>query len=151
MKTESLVRIAMLLLSVFAYAQNNASNATTFDAVVAGTKCQTNSVGWMECDYRVGKSLQFEIAGVGHEAATILFHKADLDGDYSAKVSVLHGCVIVERNIEVTAKELEKVRKAHESFVADLAFVSPHTGKVYRDWADCVDAQKKWEAAHRNK
>jgi len=148
----------VLLCSLFGWAQHDMYDPV-FEATIAGATCKQFN-NQMQCDYRVGKSLRFSIAGVGEETASILFQKADFEnGDYFAKVGLLHGCVMVSRNIEVTAKELEKMRKARAPFVADLAFVSPRTGKVYRNWMDCGVAgvepnkaaalRQKWETEQR--
>jgi hypothetical protein len=102
----------------------------TYDAVVAGMKCQQNSVASMECDYRVGRSLHFNIAGVGQKDASITFFQVSWDGDYYASVGVQHGCVVVK-----PGKAVEGPR------VFDFAFVSPQTGKVYSTWQTCQQAQ----------
>ncbi len=101
--------------------------STTLDLVIAGMKCTQNSMGSMECNYRVGRSLHFAIAGVGDADAAITFFASSFEGDYYATVGVLHGCVIVKSG---------KAAPAGVS-VLDFAFVSPRTGKVYADWTEC--------------
>lgn len=99
---------------------------STYQVVVAGMKCLQNSMGSMECEYRVGRSLHFNIAGVGDKDAGIAFLASSFEGDYYAGIGVMHGCVIV------------KPGKAIEGPAAlDFAFVSPRSGKVYSDWESC--------------
>lgn len=102
---------------------------TTYRVVVAGMSCkQQNTAASLECDYRVGRSLHFNIAGVGDKDAGITFLASSFEGDYYATVGVLHGCVIV------------KPGKARDN-PFDVAFVSPRNGKVYQDWGACGDAK----------
>ena len=100
---------------------------STYDAVVAGMHCEQTSVGSLECDYHVGRSLHFGVVGVGDPDAAITFYSVSFDGDYYASVGVSHGCVIV------------KPGKTSD-LAAGFAFVSPRNGKVYRDWQTCADA-----------
>lgn len=103
----------------------------TYDAVVSGMTCKQQSSGQLDCDYRVGKSLRFTIAGVGQDDTAITFFKVDFDGDYFATVGVQHGCVIV------------KPAKPTLTSGLHFAFVSPRDGKVYRDWPTCGRATKR--------
>jgi hypothetical protein len=116
-----------LLLSL-AFSLTGQPNNPTYDAVVAGMNCKQQSRGQLDCMFTVGKSLRFEIVGVGQEDAAITFYKVDFDGDYYASVGVMHGCVIV--------------KQAHPAPTTGLhfAFVSPKNGKVYRDWPTCGKA-----------
>jgi hypothetical protein len=88
----------------------------------------------LDCEFRVGKSLRFGIAGVGLADAGIAFTKSDIDGDYYAAFGLEHHCVIVWPG-SVTAKQ--SVGRAF-----DAAFVSPVDGKVYRDWRSCLAAKR---------
>jgi hypothetical protein len=97
----------------------------TYDAVLKGLMCKQQQTGEMDCSYDVGKSLRFVISGVGQPDAAITFFKVDHDDDYYAGVTALHGCVVV------------KPVKAAADSIAGFAFVSPQTGKVYRDWQSC--------------
>lgn len=101
----------------------------TYDDVVRGMTCKQNSVGDMECEYRVGRSLHFIIAGVGEEDAGISFHSSSFEGDYYASFGILHGCVIVKPG-------------KTQNRIFDMAFVSPRTGKVFRDWESCGAAKQ---------
>jgi hypothetical protein len=123
-----MITLASAALLVAVTLQAASVQRSTYDAVVAGMKCQQNSLDGMECDYRVGRSLHFNIAGVGDEDASITFFAASFEGDYYGSIGVLHGCVIV------------KPGKASESLI-DFAFVSPRTGKVYADWQSCRQAK----------
>lgn len=96
----------------------------TYETVRSGMTCKQNSMSSLECDYRVGRSLHVNIAGVGDRDGSITFLAANFDGDYYASVGVLHGCIIV------------KPGKLKPNSI-DFAFISPRDGKVYRDWQDC--------------
>jgi hypothetical protein len=102
----------------------------TYDAVLKGMSCKQRQGGEMDCEYEVGKSLHFAIAGVGQPDAAITFFKVDHEDDYYAGVTALHGCVVV-KPVKVTADS-----------VANFAFVSPQTGKAYRDWQSCHKGTK---------
>jgi hypothetical protein len=93
-----------------------------FDQVKAAQKCHSQENGSMECDFDLG-SLHFGIAGVGDPDAGIAIYKADSDGDFHLGFGIRHGCLIVRRGLDIP------------SF--DIAFVSPMTGGVYRDWPSC--------------
>jgi len=122
--------VLMLLMLLPATVEASGDRLSTYDTVVAGMKCEQNSMASMECDYRVGRSLHFNIAGVGQKDASITFFQASWDGDYYASVGVLHGCVVVK-----TGKAVEGPR------VFDFAFVSPRNGKVYSTWQACQEAK----------
>ena len=84
----------------------------------------------MNCEYRVGQSLSFELAGVGQDDVVFTVYKADFDGDYYASfplASKVHDCAIVKPGGKTLA-----VRPAFE-----LAFISPRTGRVFRTWQEC--------------
>ena len=117
--------LMLIACSVFTAGQVSAS---TFDATVAGMKCEQNPVDSLECDYRVGKSLHFGVIGVGDPDAAITFYSVSMDGDYYASVGVAHGCVVVKPG-KLTA------------LGAGFAFVSPRDGKVYHDWQTCKQAK----------
>lgn len=103
--------------------QTQARNPT-YDAVLEGMSCRQRQSGEMDCEYKVGRSLRFLIAGVGQPDVAISFFKADVDGDYYASFAVLHGCVVVKPT-KVSADS------------AMFAFVSPRDGKTYRNWPTC--------------
>jgi len=108
--------LALLVLS--------SSHASTFDAVLAGKKCAERDSQQLDCDYRVGKDLWITLAGIGQSDTAVTFMKANFNGDYYATFGLMHGCVIV--------KPGEKTQT-----LADFAFISPRTGKVFRSWREC--------------
>lgn len=103
----------------------------TYDAVVRGMVCTQQPNGQLDCEYKVGRSLRFAIAGVGQDDAAITFFKVDFDGDYYASVGVLHGCVVVKPSHPTVEEGIQ------------LAFVSPRNGKVYKDWRSCSKAASR--------
>ena len=126
-----LVAALAALLSLELSAQKADKSNPTYDAVVKGMACKQQANGEMDCAYEVGKSLHFAIAGVGQPDAAVTFYKVDHDDDYYAGVTALHGCVVV------------KPAKATADSVANFAFVSPQTGKAYRDWQSCHKGNNK--------
>lgn len=102
--------------------QATPSGASTHDAIIAGMKCQQNSLSKMECHYRVGRSLYFIITGVGDEDVSISFFASSFEGDYYGVVGLTHDCVVVTPGEAIKGPE-----------VFDFGFVSPRTGKAYRD------------------
>ena len=99
---------------------------STYDAVRMGMECRQNSLAGFECEYRVGESLHFIIAGIGELDAGIEILESSSQGDYYAKFGLLHQCVIVSPGA-----------RGHSP--PDLVFVSPRTGKIHRDWVSCGD------------
>jgi hypothetical protein len=85
----------------------------------------------MDCEYRVGSSLRFQISGVGQQDVVINFFKVDAEAEYFASVAPLHGCVIV------------KPVQARTDSTPNLAFVSPQDGKIYRNWNTCLRTGKR--------
>ena len=114
------------LVAVAAFAVPALGQPSTHDIVVSGMKCRQNSMGSLECDYRVGRTLHVNIAGVGDKDASIIFMASSFKGDFYASVGVLHGCVIVKPG------ETNK-----DQGILDVAFISPRSGKVYNDWESC--------------
>ena len=112
------MRLFILITSLLFFCQS--SYAETYDAVLAGKKCQEDDYQQLNCSYKVGKDLHIEIAGIGQEDTGIAFLKSNFKGDYYGKYGLLHGCVIVNG----------------EGF-ADYAFISPKNGKVYKSWKNC--------------
>jgi hypothetical protein len=100
--------------------------SSTFDIVQKARACSRSAIDstQTDCEYKVGKSLRFSVAGVGTDDAGIVFAKSDADGDFFASMGMLHGCVIVWPG------------RTSPSLI-DLAFVSPVNGKAYRDWPSC--------------
>lgn len=113
---------AIFLLLIFANCAM--ASDSTYDAVVAGKKCQEDKKQSLSCSYKVGKSLFIEIAGIGSPDTGIAFLKSNFDGDFYGKYGALHGCVIINSTKNIL----------------DFAFVSPKNGKVYRTWQQCKSA-----------
>jgi hypothetical protein len=105
----------------------------TYEAVVQGMSCRQQSSGRLDCEYKVGKSLRFHIAGVGQQDVMINFLKVDQDEDYIASVAPLHGCVVV------------RPAGARADSTATLAFVSPVDGKIYKNWNTCASKKRESE------
>lgn len=119
-------RLLGALLVLVVHVEPALAQPTTHDIVVAGMKCKQNSMGSLECDYRVGRTLHVNIAGVGDKDASITFFASSFEGDFYASVGIMHGCVIVKPGKAVQGPG-----------VLDFAFVSPRSGKVYTDWESC--------------
>lgn len=103
---------------------------STYDNVMAGMKCSQSQAGGMECDYRLGQSLHFAIAGIGTSDGSIYFYESSFEGDYFAVVGVSGGCIVVRPGLAVSPDRR-----------LDLAFVSPRNGKVYRTSNTCRDGE----------
>ena len=130
----SLIIIATVaVLACQASAQAN--TRPTYEAVVKGMSCkqQTSlSVTQLDCEYRVGRSLEFIIAAVGQrDAAITVVRSSGYEADYYASIGVAHGCVIVKPGT------LAREAASRRGMDADMAFVSPKNGKVYKFWQDC--------------
>ena len=126
-----MTRALIIVAVVLALSSGGATQGgNTYDQVVSGTKCFKNGVGDLECDYRVGQSLHFGVAGVGKPDASIYFYSASFEGDFFAVFGLSHGCVIVRPG-----------RGASEVRQLDLAFVSPRNGQVYRTFELCGKAK----------
>jgi hypothetical protein len=113
--------------------QANAAPAAankTYEAVIQGMSCKQQASGRMDCEYRVGKSLRFTIAGVGQSDVVINFFKVNVDDDFFASVAPLHGCVVV------------RPAAARSDTISQLAFVSPQDGKIYRNWNTCATKRR---------
>lgn len=104
---------------------------TTYEAVVAGMACKQISSGRLDCEYKVGRSLRFQITGVGQSDAVVNFHQVDPDGEYMAGIAPLHGCVVV------------RPTQQRADSTGTAAFVSPHDGKVYRNWNTCLKPTRR--------
>lgn len=88
--------------------------------------CRQQSSGRLDCEYKVGSALRFLITGVGQADAVVNFYHVDPQGGYMAGIAPLHGCVIV------------RPTQTSPDSTASVAFVSPHDGKVYRNWNTCL-------------
>ena len=119
-------RLVFTLVLVLSSQLVGAQQTTTYDTVVRSMACKQNLTGDLECDYHVGRSLHFGIAGVGRQDASIYFYASSFEGDFFAVFGVSHGCVVVRPG-----------RSATPERITDLAFVSPRNGQVYRNWQEC--------------
>lgn len=127
--------IAIALLAVGVPSVTSAQEAPTYDAVVAGMSCKQSALQGerqLDCEYKVGRGLQFTIAGVGQSDAAITVAKASgYDSDFYFTFGVMHGCVIVKPGTSTRDAALKAGVRP------DMAFVSPKTGKVYKTWPEC--------------
>lgn len=125
---------AVFALALSAFTSPQAS--ATYEVVQRARVCTPNPVDpkQLDCEYRVGKSLRFGIAGVGLADAGIVFSKSDIDGDFYAAFGLEHRCVIVWPGATTS--------KVSPGRALDAAFVSPVDGKVYRDWRSCLAATR---------
>jgi len=108
-------------------ASDSAAKTTTYEAVVAGMACKQKSSGEMTCEYKVGSAIRFVISGVGQADVSVTFLKVAEDGEFAASIAPLNGCVRVVPRTDNGAAAAN-----------DVAFVSPHDGKVYRTWNACL-------------
>ena len=79
--------------------------------------------------------------GAGEEDAAIAFVQADSSANYVASVVPLHGCVVVKPARAADAARMAGIAVADS--VLTFAFVSPRTGKVYRNWPSCLSATRE--------
>lgn len=137
MRVTRSLALAALALPMSLAAQTQQANASTptvpnktYDAIIHGMSCKQQSSGRMDCEYRVGKSLRFTIAGVGQPDVVVNFFKVDVDEDFYASVAPLHGCVVV------------RPASARSDSTTQIAFVSPQDGKIYRNWNTCATKRR---------
>lgn len=123
-------KIVLSILLLFCQVVSAQQVRRTYDVVVSGMNCHQNLSDDLECNYRVGRSLHFGIAGVGEKDASIYFYEAAMNGDYSALFGLSHGCVVVKPGLALP-----------ENQRLDLAFVSPKNGRVYQTWETCSEAK----------
>ena len=120
----------LLILLLFCQLASAQQARQTYDVVVSGMECRQNLQGDMECNYHVGRSLHFGIAGVGQKDPSIYFYEASMKGDYFALFGLSHGCVVVKPGPALPQNQKD-----------DLAFVSPKNGRVYQTWERCGEAK----------
>jgi hypothetical protein len=136
--------ICLSAASGFASAQESVSGAKApgaFNALIDGMSCRQQSGGRMDCDFRVGSTLRFVVAGVGQEDVVISFMQADSVAEYVASIAPLHGCVVVKPVRAADAARASGLQASDSA--ATYAFVSPRTGKVYRNWQGCLGATRR--------
>lgn len=118
-----LLIIGFVMSSSLVYAE---SENDIYNFVIAGKTCKESLAQAIECDYKIGKDLHIQIAGIGDPDTGVAFLKSDSNGDYYASFGLNHGCIIVKRGMQ-----------SHFDRVSYYAFISPKNGKVYRDWIEC--------------
>ena len=123
----------VVLLIALAVLSTDLSAQTAFEAATKGAKCTQSADGWRECTFEVGADLRIVISGVGEVDAGTLFSNATSRGDFSARVSLQHRCIVVMAG----PKAPPAAREADGTF----AFISPRTGLVYRTWQQCDAAR----------
>lgn len=126
----------ILLATVLLVAQSAGAQSTA-ELLRKTSRCTergTTAQPQRDCTFAIGKSLRFEIAGVGQTDAAITIFKADFDGDYYISVGVLHGCAIIKPG-----------KRDNVEAALDYAFVSPATGLVYKTWQACGAATGRTE------
>jgi hypothetical protein len=107
---------------------------TAFEATIKGARCTQNSEGTRLCRFEVGSDLVVSITAVGEQDAGISFIRSNIDGDFFARTAIQHQCIIVSAGM--------KAPEAAKAPGADLAFISPRTGRVYRTWQECESARR---------
>lgn len=101
------------------------AGGTAYEDTLSGKTC-AESRQQLNCEYKVGKDLEFSIDGIGMPDTGITFARSDyLKGDYYATFGLRHGCVVVKHGVDLRL------------FGLDFAFVSPKNGKVYKTWEEC--------------
>ena len=103
------------------------AETSVYELALKGKQCQEDSHQVLECEYRIGKTLYIAITGIGQTDTAITFLKSDENGDFYVSIGMRHGCVIVKRN-----PDLPNLANAFE-----FAFISPHSGKIYKTWQEC--------------
>ena len=124
MKIPGLVSLIGLLTLTASPVQ---ADTSLYELALKGKQCEESHAQVLGCEYRIGKTLHISIDGIGQTDTGITFMKSDSKGDFYAAFGVLHGCVIVKRNLDLL--------NSQNAF--DFAFISPRTGKVYRTWLEC--------------
>jgi hypothetical protein len=119
------MRIFIIAVFLAFLAQAAWAGETAYEDTLAGKKCAEHRQQ-INCEYKVGKDLEFSIDGIGMPDTGITFTRTKgLQGDYYATVGIMHGCIIIKPGAK------------SKLFGTDFAFVSPKNGKVYRTWQEC--------------
>ena len=101
------------------------AEGTAYEDTLSGKKCREYDQQ-LNCEYKVGRDLEFSIDGIGMPDTAITFTRTKgLQGYYYATFGLRHGCIIIKHG------------KSSNLFFKDFAFVSPKNGKVYKTWEDC--------------
>ncbi|MGH8672313.1 MAG: hypothetical protein ACREUA_09835 [Burkholderiales bacterium] len=116
---------------------------STYETVLAGKICSDGPEQTITCQYKVGNDLHFKITEVGEPAAEVTFFKSLYEGDFYASFSFTHNCVEIKRGLKAVAQNPVTTGEDAEETpitaqpVADEAYVSLRSGKVYKDWREC--------------
>ena len=127
-----------LLVAVCGFAPSIVAQSPAYDAAVRGKSCGTSKSKprQTDCIYRVGKTLEFSIAGVGKpDAGIVVLRSAGYDADFYFGFGVAHGCIIIW-----PGKATVEGSSLPSRF--QPAFVSPANGKVYRSWQECGNTKR---------
>jgi hypothetical protein len=119
---------AMLFLAPFALRAQSA-----FEAATRGAACTQSALGERVCAYHIGADLKISITAVGSLDAGVSFLHSDIEGDFFARMSLQHQCVIVSAG--------KKAPQAAQTATGQYAFISPRTGLVYQTWQQCEVAK----------
>lgn len=118
-------KLLCVTFCVLVSTQSTAANQTYQDVVI-GKECKESRSQQIDCEYKIGKDLNIYIAGIGLPDTSISFYASSYDGDYFARVGILHGCVIVVPG-----------KSSGRTLIGNHAFISPKNGKVYEEWQSC--------------
>lgn len=110
--------IFLLLLSQTALASDD-----TYHAVIAGKKChEQRSDQSLVCSYKVGRTLDIEINGIGSRNVSVVFLKSDFHGDYYGQYGLMYGSCVLVNSVK---------------HPFSIAFISPRNGEVYKTGPEC--------------
>lgn len=127
---------ALLVLATLPLLPTVSVAQSAFDLTVRGTVCDaTPPSGALHCIYRIGSDLEFSIADIGHDDATISVLRSNVDGDFFLRIGMVHGCAIVAAGA--------RAPQSATGPATSIALVSPWTGKVVRTWAECDSERLK--------
>jgi len=122
---EDVKRLFIIAVIFIFLASTVCAEETAYEDTLSGKKCGEFQQQ-LNCNYKVGKDLEFSIDGIGLPDTAITFTRTKgLEGDYYATFGLMHGCIIIKHG------------KGSNLFFKDFAFVSPKNGKVYKTWEDC--------------
>ena len=130
---ELLCALALASSASLAHAQS------AYEATTRGSSCTQNAQGNRIGKYDIGSDLRISIAAVGSFAAGISFLRSDITGDFFARMSFQHRCVIVAA--------VKKAPKEALTALGQFAFISVRTGLVYRTWQQFEAAKLQEEEA----
>ena len=132
MRTSTKTRLRSICAVITFLSVQHADAQSLFNLTASGSACKAASDGSLSCKYKIGNDLEFSIASVGEADAGISFLRSNFNGDYYARFGVMHGCVIITKGMAAPARSLP---------LDDYVFVSPKTGKIYKNWQECQVAK----------